>query len=111
MGRVSACKAHWLSLSGRILLVKSILSSIPINYMLVLKVPDRTLHKIERSVQDFIWENNLLEDKNVPLVFLNEMATSKEVGVVGLHDLTKRNRAFGGLLIWKIDFKPNNKWC
>lgn len=39
------------------------------------------------------------------------MSLSKQVGGVGIQDLSKRNRAFGGKLVWSMYTKPQSLWC
>ncbi|XP_057828398.2 uncharacterized protein LOC131039625 [Cryptomeria japonica] len=39
------------------------------------------------------------------------MAFGKKSGGAGLRDLVKRNKDFGGKLVWKMYTKANSKWC
>ena len=39
------------------------------------------------------------------------MAHIPILGRAGVHDLTKRNEAFGGKLVWKMYSKPHSTWC
>ena len=55
--------------------------------------------------------DNMLDDKKIPLVSLQDMANTLAIGGAGVHDLLKRNEAFGGKLIWKMYHKPHNTWC
>ena len=39
------------------------------------------------------------------------MSQIPAVGGAGVHDLTKRNEAFGGKLVWQMYTKPQSTWC
>lgn len=52
--RILVWKARWLSLSGRILLIKSILSAIPSYYFSVLQAPKLVLNQIKSLISDFL---------------------------------------------------------
>lgn len=91
-------KAHWLSLSGRILLVKTILTTIPNYFISVLKVPTKIVDQIEKLIRSFIWKSNMDDVKKIPLLSFKNMAMEEEKGVV-LHDISKCNLAIGGKLV------------
>lgn len=98
--KVLAWKARWMSLSGIILLIKTILATIPNYYISVLKAPRSVIYQIEKLIREFLWKGNLIEEKKIPLISLKNMTLNKGVGGVGLHDISKRNKAFRGKLIW-----------
>ena len=39
------------------------------------------------------------------------MSQIPAIGGAGVHDLTKRNEAFGGNLVWEMYTKPQSNWC
>lgn len=51
------------------------------------------------------------EVKKIPLISLDSMSLEESKGGVGLQDISKRNLAFGGKLIWHMYSKPDSKWC
>ncbi|XXG42272.1 hypothetical protein AAC387_Pa01g2591 [Persea americana] len=56
--RVSGWKAKCFSFAGRLILVKHVLSSIPIHISLVLPLHSRTRLLLERLMRNFIWSFN-----------------------------------------------------
>lgn len=78
--RILAWKARWLSLSGRILLIKTVLSIIPNFYLVFLKAPSSFVHQIEKLIRGFLWKGNLSDETKIPLISLKEMAQSKSIG-------------------------------
>ncbi|XP_059073538.1 uncharacterized protein LOC131874266 [Cryptomeria japonica] len=107
----STWKARWLSLSGRLLQIKTGLSAIPNYYMSILKAAIGVIQQVEKIIRGFLWRHNMSEEKKISLISIQEMAHDKGGGGVGLHDLSKRNIAFGGKLVWKMVSKPDTKWC
>ena len=49
-------------------------------------------------------------DKKILLVSLHDMTHIPAIGGVGIHDLSKRNVAFGGKCIWHMYTKPQSTW-
>ena len=44
----------------------------------------------------------MIDDMKIPLISLQDMAYTPAIGGEGVHDLSKRNEAFGGKLIWQM---------
>lgn len=109
--RIAAWKTRWLSLADRILLIKSVLSTIPNDFLAVLKAPIKFLQHIQKLIRSFLWTGNMNDVKKIPLISLQEMANFQAAGGVGIHDLAKRNEAFGRNLVWKMYQKPQSTWC
>ena len=61
--RLSAWKAKFLSFAGRLILIKCVLSSIPINIALVLPLPTSTCKGIKRLMRNFLWTGNASSSK------------------------------------------------
>lgn len=56
--RIASWKNSWLSLPGRILLIKSVLSSIPNYMMYVLPMPSKVKSDLEATLKSFLWKGN-----------------------------------------------------
>lgn len=56
-----------MSNGGRLTLIKSALTSIPNNYLLMLKIPESVANKIEALFRTFLW-NELDEHRRFHLV-------------------------------------------
>ena len=72
----------------------------------MLKAPIKVLQHIQKMIRSFFWIGNMNDEKKIPLISLQEMANFKVVGGAGIHNLTKRNEAFGKKLVWKMYQKP-----
>lgn len=86
-GRIVAWKVRWLSLLGKILLIKSILASILNYYLAILKAPTLVILQIQKLIRGFLWMGNLSDDKKIPLISLQDMTHTPIVRGVGVHDL------------------------
>ena len=93
------------------MLVKSVLASIPNYSMSILKAPTSIIRQIKEIIRNFIWNNNMSDEKKVPFISLKEMIYEKDNSGIGLHNMSKRNIAFGAKLIWRMLRNPKSKWC
>ena len=109
--QIASWKVRWLSLAGRILLIKSVLAAIPNYFIVVLKIPSGVLDTIKKLIKGFLWSGNLDDSRKVPLISLQDMSHASKVGGAGIHDLALRNEAFGGKLIWHMYTKSQSTWC
>ena len=109
--RIASWKVRWLSLAGRILLIKSVLAAIPNYFIVVLKIRSGVLDTIKKLIKGFLWSGNLDDSHKVPLISWQDMLYASNVGGAGIHDLSLRNEAFGGKLIWHMYTKSQSTWC
>ena len=54
--RLVSWKKAFLSRGGRLTLIQSVLSSLPIYYLSVFKVPISVINSMEKMMRDFLWE-------------------------------------------------------
>lgn len=76
--RILLWKARWLSLLGRILLIKSILASIPNYFLFFLKAPMLVISEIAKIIRSFLQKGNIDEHKKLPLILLEGLARRKK---------------------------------
>ena len=70
--------------------------------MAIMQAPSSFISQIQKLIKGFIWSGNLTNEKKLPLISLQNMAHTLSLGGVGIHDLTTRNKAFGGKLAWHM---------
>ena len=109
--RTMSWKVRWLTLSGRIMLIKSVLAAIPNYFFSVLSAPMNVIKQIESIIRGFLWADNMTGVKKIPLISLNEMAIDKSSGGVNLPNMQSRNKAFGAKLVWLMYERADAKWC
>ncbi|KAG6392983.1 hypothetical protein SASPL_147213 [Salvia splendens] len=61
-GKIANCTACRMSLTGRVTLAQSVLSTMPIYAMQTTKIPIGTCDDMEKVIRDFVWRKT--EDKN-----------------------------------------------
>jgi hypothetical protein len=90
-----------LSPGGRLALLNSVLTTLPIYYMSAFLLPKWIIIKIDRVRRRFIWQGNKeAQGQKRPVCLANWtlITTSKELGGLGVKDLVCMNQAL--LLKW-----------
>jgi len=103
--RLSGWKGNLLSIGGRLVLINSILSSLPMFMLSFFEVPRGVLRKIEYYRSRFFWQNDQHKKKYI-LVKWPLMCQPKEQGGLGIQILDIQNKC---LLISKWLFKLCNE--
>lgn len=90
--RLARWKAQYLSLGG-VVLVNSVLDSLPIYVMSLFPIPDNVRKIIDKLRRNFIWEGNG-DSKRLHLVKWKVLISSKKVGGLGIKNLKLQNESF-----------------
>ena len=77
---------------GRLVLINSVLSSLPIFMLSFFEIPKRVLEKIESFRSRFFWQND--QHKKYRLVKWKLIYQPKTQGGLGVQDLEIQNRCF-----------------
>nr|CAN77770.1 hypothetical protein VITISV_044337 [Vitis vinifera] len=108
-GRLALWKRQYISKSGRITLIKSILTSMPIYQMSLFRMPKTVARRLEKVQRDFLWGEGNLERK-AHLVNWEVVCADKNKGGLGLRKLALLNKALLGKWIWRFAFDKDNLW-
>ena len=92
-------------------MIKLHLATIPNYFIVVLNIPPKVLVTIQKLIKGFLWLGNMDDSQKIPLISLQDMSHTPNVGGAGIHDLSFRNEAFGGKLIWHMNSKSQSTWC
>ncbi|GKV37508.1 hypothetical protein SLEP1_g45534 [Rubroshorea leprosula] len=93
--KLASWKGQNLSLGGRITLLNSVLSSLPVYLMSAYKIPKGTLYSLDKIRRNFLW-GGLGEEKKIKWVSWERVCRKKECGGLGVKDLRKFNLALMG---------------
>ncbi|GKV15237.1 hypothetical protein SLEP1_g26035 [Rubroshorea leprosula] len=93
--KLAAWKRSLLSFGGRITLLNSVLSALPIFYLSLFKIPNCVLGEMVKIQRDFFWGGTNLERK-IAWVRWDHICVDKERGGLGVDDLKRRNWALLG---------------
>ena len=58
--KLSAWKAKTLSFAGHLILIKHVISSLPIHLAIIIPLPTAICNEIERKMRLFLWSGNAL---------------------------------------------------
>jgi hypothetical protein len=86
----------FLAYGGRLQLIASCLSSMPIFFLCSLDIPEGILKQIYRIIRQFLWRGNNPESKKQSLASLDMICKPKSSGGLGIIDFRKQNE---GLLM------------
>ena len=83
MSKLARWKARFLSFAGRVVLVKSVMSTIPNYVMQATALPTHLCDKLDKINRDFLW-GSTSEKRRIHLVGWNKIVRSKEEGGLGI---------------------------
>ena len=103
-------KGKLFSRGGRLQLVNSVLSFIPIYFMACFQLPQWLIQRLDRIRRSFLWGQN--EDKRVGISLINwdTVCLPKEWGGLGVSNLRLRNISLLLRWWWRLYTNPNCLW-
>jgi len=100
--RIHNWGASWLNLVGKLVLLNSVLASIPIYQNSLLLAPKSITLKLDAMLRHFQWEGGKLNDKKIHLVSWNKINKLLLEGGLQIRDVSSQNLAMGGKLLWNL---------
>ena len=107
--RLSVWKGKCLSFAGRLCLIKSVLTSIPLFYLSFYKAPKSICDKISSIQRSFLWAWGK-DNKHISWVRWENVCKSQEEGGLGVKDVRKFNRALLAKWKWRFMSEEKGKW-
>jgi mannosylglycoprotein endo-beta-mannosidase len=107
---LAAWKGSLLSREGRLVLLKSVLSSVVIYMMTTHKVPAWVLEQIEKKCRAWLWRGEGTCNGGHCRVSWSVVCRPKSLGGLGVHDLTKFGRALRLRWLWSAWKNPTRPW-
>ena len=107
--RLGAWKTQYISKGGRITLIRSTLSSLPIYYLSLFRMPQKVCVRLERIQRQFLWGGNAPE-KKISLVRWATVCSEKSNGGIGLKSLSKLNKALLSKWSWRFANDQKALW-
>lgn len=108
--RLEGWAAKFLSMAGRLILINSTLSSLPIYFMTVLKLPQWVIQEIDKTRRKFLWHGAQEQQKGYNLVNWESVCEPKKIGGLGVLDLGRFNEALLLKWLWWW-FQPEHRLC
>jgi len=111
--RLSAWKSKHLSLGGRLVLLNSVLSSLPVYALSFFKAPSGIISFIESILNCFFFfflGGGSDDHRKITWVDCNTICGSKEVGGFGVRRINEFNIALLGNWCWRVLTKSSSLW-
>jgi hypothetical protein len=103
--RISNWSHRWLTLGGRVTLVKVVLESIPVYWLSLAKIPKSLLNKIRRRMFSFLWTGKKVKE-GMHLVSWKKIAKPKKVGGWGIKNIFSFGKALAAKSLWRCLMVP-----
>ena len=103
--KLAGWKKMYLSKGGRLMLLKSTLSSLLTYYLSLFTIPTHVANKIKRLQRDFLWG-----DSKLHLVGWDKVCAPLQNGGLGVRKLTTFNKALLGKWLWQFGIKETRLW-
>ena len=111
--RLASWKIQYISKGGRVTLIRSTLSNLPIYHLSLFRMPQKVCARLERIQRQFIlWGggggSNL--DKKISVVSWATVCIDKSKGGIGIKSFSKMNKALLCKWSWRFANDRNSLW-
>ena len=108
--RLVAWERQYLSMGGKLTLIKSTLSNMPTYFLSLFTIPKSIALRLEKLMRDFLWKGSE-NAQEIHLVAWRELFLPKKGGGLGIRDLVLFNKALLGKWIWRFALGEDKLWC
>ena len=108
--RLAAWKTQYISKGGRITLIHSTLSNLPIYHLSLFRMPQKVCARLERIQRQFLWGGGSAPEKKILLVSWATVCSEKSKGGIGLKSFSKLNKALLSKWSWRFANNKNALW-
>ena len=102
-------KRIYLSKGGRLMLLKSTLSSLPTYYLSLFTIPKSVAARLESIQRNFLW-GSFEGSFKYPLVAWENVCLLIEMGGLGIRSVVSFNRALLGKWLWRYGHEVSHLW-
>ncbi|KAL6585288.1 hypothetical protein OROMI_004577 [Orobanche minor] len=108
--RLSRWENKTQSFGGRLVLIKSVLGSLPLYFLSFFYAPSSIIHDLVALQRNFLWGSLVGGGRKVAWVSWSKVCESKDCGGLGVKDLRLFNLSLLGKWVWGLLNKPNALW-
>lgn len=91
------------------MLIKSVLSSLPIYYMSLFKIPKNVAKELDRLQANFLWGGSEVR-KKIHLIKWKEITMDKQKGGLGIRDIGLTNQCMLFKWWWRFALENDALW-
>ena len=107
--RLSVWKGRFLSMAGRICLVKSVITVVPLYYISLFKAPESVCKSIISIQRRFLWGWGK-DNKPISWISWKNICKLREEGGLGIRDIRKFNVALLAKWKWRCISNEKGRW-
>lgn len=78
-------------MAGRLIILKSVLESIPIYWLNLFKIPSAVIAKIDKIRKDFLWNGSNPNHRKLHLIKWDKVCKDKKIGGLGIASIKWKN--------------------
>ncbi|KAJ3688101.1 hypothetical protein LUZ61_017265 [Rhynchospora tenuis] len=108
--KLAGWKSALLSRAGRVILASAVLSTVPVYFMSVFKLPTWVIKAIDCIRRDFIWGASSSNKRAMHLLSWDRVCLPKSFGGFGLLNLKLKNIALLLRWWWRLYNNPHTLW-
>uniref|UniRef100_A0A453NMC6 Reverse transcriptase zinc-binding domain-containing protein n=1 Tax=Aegilops tauschii subsp. strangulata TaxID=200361 RepID=A0A453NMC6_AEGTS len=108
--RLPTCKAWLMNKAGRLALVKSVLSAIPVHQLLAFTPPKKTLKQLEKIQRGFLWAGRAVANEGHCHVNWRHACRPVEYGGLGIRCLERAGLALRLRWMWLARTDTDRAW-
>ncbi|KAA3462827.1 putative Transposon TX1 [Gossypium australe] len=107
--KLSGWKCRSMSWAARIVLINSVLSSLPIYFMSLFQAPKTIIKRIDKIRRNFLW-GGLDGKRKMVKVSWKQICSPKEKGGAGVVNLEIKNKALLAKWRWRLEVDKKALW-
>ena len=107
--RLTSWEIQYISKGGRATLIRSALSSLPIYYLSLFRMPQKVCARLKRIQRQFLWGGSD-HDKKISLVRWATVCTCNRKGGIEIKSFSNMNKAFLSKWSWRFANDRDSLW-
>lgn len=107
--KLASWRGKLLSIGGRLTLIKSCLSNLPVYFMSIFSVPHGIIDKIIKLQRNLLWSGSM-EKNAMALINWKTVELPRSLGGLSVGNILHRNLALMYKWIWRYFAEPNSLW-
>lgn len=108
--RLSGWASKFLTMAGRVVLINSVLTALPVYFMSVCKIPVWALNEMDTIRRNFLWNGSQSNQNKIHLANWNSICMPKKLGGLGIIELRKFNLMLLAKWRWQWQNSTERMW-